>query len=259
MKNRHLVLIAIVILTTACTEQTRRSAIGWLKGSGREAASEGARIALTAAYEAASTGAPIARTLAAEGVPLAGTLSAEVISSGAPIAGTAVAGGLDALSTRVADQPGYRCPSDIYTVDFDLNQTIDISGPQLAAAIAATVPGSPLTGLGQAFVDAGRGSNVNAYFLAALAAWETNWGAGERYVQSKNVFDYGGITYDSETDSINRLTPLIKADFLTPGGRFYNGATLNGIAPGYGDGTTDWAESVATIMQLLRQNTPCPQ
>lgn len=259
MRRSFLFLLVMALLVAGCSSQTRGDVLGWLRGSGREAASEGARIALTAAAEAASTGAPIARTLVAEGVPLAGTLSAEMLSTGAPIAGTAIAGGVNALGTRVADQPNYRCPDVLYTVDTNLNETVDISGAQLAAAIATTIPGSPLTGLGQTFVDAGRASGVNAFFLAALSAWETNWGANEDATARNNMFGYGSLSFDSPQDSIARLVPAIKADYLTAGGRFDNGPTLSGMAPNYAAGSDGWADGIATIMQLLRQNTPCPQ
>lgn len=162
-KSPFLLLTLLLLLMTSCSESSRAAIGRWIRESGGPAAVEGAQVAMTAAVEAAqtnvpiartaaavaaATGGPIARTLVAEGVPVAGTVSAEVLATGGPLAGTAAAAGLGALGTRTAQQPGYRCPADVYTVDSDLNQVVDISGEQLDAAIAATVPGSPLIGLG---------------------------------------------------------------------------------------------------------------
>lgn len=276
-----LCLLMIVLSVTACSDQSRQAIIGWVRDSGAPAAAEGARIALTAAAEAAgtnvpvaqtaaaiavSTGAPIARTLVSEGVPLAGTLGAEVLATGGPIAGTAVSAGLDALGTRTAEQPGYSCPAGDFTVNTNLNGVVDISGEQLDAAIAATVPGSPLIGLGRSFVDAGRANNVNAYYIAAHAAWDSTWGTNAVATRKNNLFGYGmtpscpfdcAVPFNSQQESIDFVIPLLKADYLTPGGRFYNGGTPAGVGPIY-SGNPGWAEGVTTIMTLLRQNTPCP-
>lgn len=281
MKKPLLLLLILVFLLAACSEQSRGAIADWFRESGGPAAASGARVALTAAAEAAqtnvpiaqtaaavaaATGGPIARTLVAEGVPVAGTLGAEVLATGGPIAGTAVAGGLDALGTRAVEQPGYRCPDVNYTTDTDLNGVVDISGEQLDAAIAAVVPGSPLIGLGQAFVDAGRANSVNAYYIAAHAAWDSTWGTSAVATRKNNLFGYGvtaacpfdcAVPFDSQQDSIDFMVPLIKSDYLTVGGRFYNRPTLSGMEPIY-SGNPNWAGGIATIMVLLRENTPCP-
>jgi hypothetical protein len=282
MNKRALTLfVALLLILAACSEASRRAIGDWFRQSGGPAAVEGAQVALTAAAEAAQTnvpiaqtagaaaagtGGPIARTLVAEGVPLAGTLSAEVLATGGPIAGTAVAGGLDALGTRAAQEPGYRCPADTYTVDSDLNGVTDISGAQLDAAIAATVPGSPLIGLGEAFVNAARAQGINTYYVAAHAAWDSAWGTNAVAANKYNLFGYGvtpacpydcAVPFNSREESIAFVTALVKADYLTPGGRFYTTPTLRGMEPIY-SGNPDWAEGIAAIMNLLRQNTPCP-
>lgn len=282
MNKRALLLLGLaLLLLSACSEQSRGAIADWFRESGGPAAVEGAQVAMTAAAEAAqtnvpiartaaavaaATGGPIARTLVAEGVPLAGTLSAEVLATGGPIAGTAVAGGIDAIGTRAAQEPGYRCPADTYTVDFDLNRTADISGAQLDAAIAATVPGSPLIGLGEPFVAAARAQGINPYYVAAHAAWDSTWGTNAVATRKNNLLGYGvtpgcpfdcAVPFESQQASIDFIVPLIKAEYLTPGGRFYTTGTLAGMEPIY-SGNAQWAEGIAAIMNLLRQNTPCP-
>lgn len=280
-KSPFLLLTLLLLLMTSCSESSR-SAIGrWIRESGGPAAVEGAQVAMTAAVEAAqtnvpiartaaagaaATGGPIARTLVAEGVPVAGTVSAEVLATGGPLAGTAAAAGLGALGTRTAQQPGYRCPADVYTVDSDLNQVVDISGEQLDAAIAATVPGSPLIGLGGSFVHAGQVQGINAYYIAAHAAWDSAWGTNAVATRKNNLFGYGvtpscpfdcAVPFTTQQESIEFVTALVKADYLTAGGRLYNRPTLSGMEPIY-SGNPEWAEGIAAIMNLLRQNTPCP-
>lgn len=282
MKKALILLLLMVLLVSACSESSRDAIGRWLRESGGPAAVEGAQVALTAAVEAAqtnvpiartaaavaaATSGPIARTLVAEGVPMAGTLSAEVLATGGPLAGTAAAAGLAALGTRAVEEPGYRCPAVTYTTETDLNGVVDISGDQLGAAIAATVPGSPLAGLGQAFADAGRAQNMNAYYIAAHAAWDSAWGSNAVATRKNNLFGYGvtpscpydcAVPFTTQQESIDFVTSLVKADYLTLGGRLYNRPTLAGMEPIY-SGNPDWAEGIAAIMNLLRQNTPCPE
>jgi beta-N-acetylglucosaminidase len=143
---------------------------------------------------------------------------------------------------------------------------VDISGAQLDAAIAATVPGSPLIGLGDAFVEAGRARGLNAYYVAAHAAWDSAWGTSAVATRKNNLFGYGvtpqcpydcAVPFNSQQESIDFVTTLVKTDYLTPGGRFYTTPTLRGMEPIYAN-NPDWDDGIAAIMNLLRQNTPCP-
>ena len=275
------VLLSLILLLTACSEQSRAAIGRWLRETGGPAVAEGAHVALTAAVEAAQTNVPaartlaaqaaattgpIARTLAAEGVVIGGTLSAAALATGGPAAGTAIAGGFDALGTRASQEPGYRCPDVTYTVDTDLNGAVDINGAQLDAALAATVPGSSLIGLGEAFTQAARAQGINVYYVAAHAAYDSAWGANAVAAQKNNLFGYGvtpacpfdcAVPFTSREESISFVTGLVKADYLTPGGRFYTVPTLAGMEPIY-SGNANWAEGVVAIMNILRANTPCP-
>jgi len=276
-----LVLLTAGLLLAACSEQTRGAiATRFLPVAGTAAAEGGiaartvavevaqtnAPIARTAVSEAIRTGAPVAGTLAADSIDLAGTMGAEIITTGRPLAATAVAVGVRAVETRQAAEPFYQCPQVAYTVDTDLNSIADISGEQLDAAIAATVPGSPLTGLGSAFVSAARRQGINTYFVAAHAAYDSAWGTSPVATRKNNLFGYGvtptcpfdcAATFATQTEAIDFITQLIKTDYLTPGGRFYTTGTLAGMEPIYSR-NPNWAEGVAGVMGVLRQNTPCP-
>lgn len=283
--RRHLVLLPFfvaLLFLPACSRESRQAIATRVFTSGGTAAAEGfivgrtvaaeavrtgAPVARTLAAEAVTTGGPIARTVAAEGAIVGGTIGAVALSTGGPIAGTAAAGGFSALNTRLAQEPGYACPQTTYTVDTNLSEVVDISGQQLDAAIAATVPGSPLIGLGETFARAAREKGVNAYYIAAHAAWDSAWGTSAVATRKNNLFGYGvspacpfdcAATYGSQAESVDQVMTLVKNDYLTPGGRFYNGGNLAGMAPIYAPGNPDWAGGIAAIMNLLRQNTPCP-
>ncbi len=281
LTRRLAVAIVLLALLAACSRETRQSiatrvlpSVGTaaaesgiaLRTVAVEAAQTNAPVARTAIAEAVRTGRPIAGTLAADSIDLAGTMGAEVITTGRPLAGTAVALGIRAVETRQAAEPAYQCPQVVYTVDTDLNSIADISPEQLDAAIAATVPGSPLVGLGSAFVHAAREQGLNTYYVAAHAAYDSTWGTNAIATRKNNLFGYGAtpacpydcaVPFAGQAESIDFVTKLVKADYLTPGGRFYTTGTLAGMEPIY-SGNPNWAEGVAAVMVLLRQNTPCP-
>ena len=275
------VSVILILLAAACSRETRSSiatrvlpAVGTvaaesgivLQTAAVEAAQTNAPRAQTVAAQAVRTGGPIAGTLAADSIDLAGTMGAEIMTTGRPLAGTVIYLGIRAVETRQAAEPFYQCPQVTYTVDTDLNSTADISGEQMAAALAATAPGTPLTAYGDAFVRAARAHGINAYYVAAHAAYDSSWGFNDVATRKNNLFGYGAtvacsydcaVPFASQADSIEFVTQLVKADYLTPGGRFYTTGTLAGMESIYND-NPNWAEGVAGVMVLLRQNTPCP-
>lgn len=240
MKRLLLTLSMATLLLTACSEGSRASVIGWFRDSGGPAAVDGAKIAVDVAAEAMKTNVPMAETAASKG--------------------------FDMVSTRLADDPTYQCPAIEYSVDTDLNGVVDVSGTQLDAAIAAAVPGSPLLGLGNTFVNVAQLHGVNVYFIAGYAAMASGWGTNTAATELNNLFGYGAtaacadcaVPFASREASIEFVTAILETDFLTPGGRFYNGPTLAGLEPIYVPGNSQWAENVVAHMNLLREKTPCP-
>ncbi len=100
----------------------------------------------------------------------------------------------------------------------------------------------------------------------AHAAWDSTWGTNAVATRKNNLFGYGvtpscpfdcAVPFESQVDSIDFVTELVKDDYLTIGGRFYNRPNLAGMEPIY-SGDANWAEGIAAIMNLLRENTPCP-
>ncbi|MCZ2115106.1 MAG: hypothetical protein LC131_14925 [Anaerolineae bacterium] len=273
MKKSHLLLLAIILLlVTACSARTRSIALDWLRGSGQTAAREGVSVAAEIGVEAVKTNVPLVETVAVvaigTGVPRLQTLVAEKPPEPTAVTNAGIIDiGRNALATRLAEQPGYRCPDVPLSLDIDLNGAVDIGPEQLAAALAAGVPDNPLIRQAKTFVDVTRANDVNVYFIVAWSAWETSWGVGPVVTERHNLFAYGAthacpldcaLSFASAGESIERVVPAIKADYLTPGGRYYNGSTLAGLQSTYTGATDQWAMGVATIMNLLRQNTPCP-
>ncbi len=280
------VTMLLILLAAACSRETRTAiATRFLPAAGtamveggiavgtviREVSATNMPRAGTAVSSALGTSIPIAGTLAADSVDLAGTMGAEIRTTGRPLAGTAIALGIRAVETRQAAEPLYQCPQVTYTVDTDLNGTADISGEQMSAALAATalaasVPDTPLAAYGGSFVRAARAHGINAYYVAAHAAYDSGWGLNDLATRKNNLFGYGAtlacpydcaVPFASQAESIAFVTQLVKADYLTPGGRFYTTGTLAGMEPIY-NGNPNWAEGVADLMARLRQNTPCP-
>ncbi len=277
---RLLIPLLVLLLLAACSRESRQAIVTRVLPSAGTAAAEGAIVLRTVAVEAAQTNAPVARTVAAEAVrtggpvartlvagsiDIAGTVGADVMTTGQPLAGTVVVAGIHALETRRAAEPAYQCPADTYTVDTPLTLPADISGTQLDAAIAAVVPGSPLVGLGETLSAAARAQGLNTYYVAAHAAYDSAWGTSAAATRKNNLFGYGAtpacpfdcaVPFETQAESVDFVTTLVRSDYATPGGRFYTTGTLAGMEPIY-SGNAIWAEGIAAIMNLLRQNTPC--
>jgi hypothetical protein len=116
-----------------------------------------------------------------------------------------------------------------------------------------------LKGTGQTLFQAEEDYGVNALVLAAIIVHESAWGKSTIAVQKNNLAGLGAfdcspynsaITFSSKEDSIIFLAGLLDRDYLTPGGRHYNGIDLAAIGKRY---ATDpqWAVKVAAKMKLI--------
>lgn len=88
--------------------------------------------------------------------------------------------------------------------------------------------------------------DVNARFIAALMRWE----------RRPDLHNYFGWTtsegklkrFEDDLDCLERVIPLIKKLYLTPGGRYYHGATVEGVSVCYNN-TDLWREAIAATME----------
>jgi hypothetical protein len=159
--------------------------------------------------------------------------------------GIAVASGLSLTGTAAA-----------YTIDSDLKQTANVTGGQLDTAIDAISPESPLIGLGDTWIDVQNNRNINAIYMVAHAALESAWGESDIAQEKQNIYGFDARDicpaecadeYASFEQCIRQVMEYIDNEYLTPGGTYYEGATLRGMNVHYAT-DNQWAEKIASIM-----------
>lgn len=93
-----------------------------------------------------------------------------------------------------------------------------------------------------------RENGVNAEFIAAVMRWE-------RRPDLHNYFGWTGSDgrlkrFEEDLDCLERVIPLIKKLYLTPGGRYYHGATVDGVSICYND-SDFWREAITGTMERM--------
>ena len=161
--------------------------------------------------------------------------------------------------------PRVQADDDRFTIDTNLNETVEVTGADLDEAIRAIKPSSALIGLGQVFVNVGNSKNINAYYIAAHAAWETGWGTSAIFKDKNNLFGYGAfdhcpyecaLTFNTIEEGVVYAMTRVKEDYLTEGGKYYNGPNLRGMNVRYAT-DTNWGNGIVNIMNsLFRHATP---
>ena len=93
---------------------------------------------------------------------------------------------------------------------------------------------TPLPRLGHAFLDAERRSGVNARYLLAHAMLESGFGTSDIARFKRNLFGYGAfdrgpyrhaVAYRSYAAGVRAVAARLRADYLSPGGRWWRGFT----------------------------------
>lgn len=205
----------------------------------------------------------LGQTAVAEGADIAKTAAAEAIATGASAAQTAAAEGLSSVETRVAEEVG-SCPPS-FDVETDLNLVVPVTGQEIDQAISAIRPDSGLIGLGDDIVRIGNEKGINSYYIAAHAALESAWGNSALAQQKNNLFGYGAYdtcafecawTFDSKAESVEIVMTNVKKDYLTEGGRYYEGPNLKGMNVHYAT-DSNWQNGIASIMNSLATRVPC--
>ncbi|UTE73359.1 PA14 domain-containing protein [Rossellomorea marisflavi] len=119
---------------------------------------------------------------------------------------------------------------------------------------------STLKQYAQDFINVQNKTGVNAQYLVAHAIWETGWGDSAIAKYKRNFFGYGA--YDScpvtcafyfptGDDSISFVAYQVKTDYLTPGGRYYNGPNLDGMNVRYAT-DQNWKNGIANLMESIK-------
>lgn len=91
-----------------------------------------------------------------------------------------------------------------------------------------------------------RDNGVNAEFIAAVMRWE-------RRLDLHNFFGWMGSNgrlkrFEDDLDCLERVIPLIKKLYLTPGGQYYHGATVEGVSICYNN-TDAWRSAIKETMK----------
>jgi len=140
------------------------------------------------------------------------------------------------------------------TVKSDLS----IPTPLTSYDLNATVKGTPLAGLGEIWKFAEYRFGVNALFLAALAILESGWGRSHLARDKNNI--YGFMAYDrspyasakafsTKAHCIIHVAKYMKKEYLSPDGKYYGGATPQGVGKHYAS-DPDWAYKVVRVANL---------
>ena len=108
--------------------------------------------------------------------------------------------------------------------------------------------------ISDAFVEAERKYNINAFFLVAIAGLESGWNTSERANNGRNNIvgmavynNYSrGTVYESKYHCIMDLASQLRTYYLTPGAEHYNGTSTGQINKKYSE-VKHWYETVDKI------------
>lgn len=96
------------------------------------------------------------------------------------------------------------------------------------------------------FLQAEENYEINACFLASIAALESGWG---RYqFKENNIFGFGKKDFDSVPDCIDYVAWYLRKNYINESGKYYNGATIAGVNQCY-CGTEEWGQIVGDIYE----------
>jgi beta-N-acetylglucosaminidase len=145
-------------------------------------------------------------------------------------------------------------------IEVDLRKPSDITAQDIVDFFNRKSPDSLLKQYAQDFINVQNRTGVNAQYLVAHAIWETGWGKSTLTQYKRNFFGYGA--YDScpvtcayyfptGDDSIGYVAYQVKTDYLTSGGKYYNGPNLIGMNVRYAT-DQNWKNGIANLMQQIK-------
>jgi beta-N-acetylglucosaminidase len=132
---------------------------------------------------------------------------------------------LEKTITRGASGRGY--------LGFSLKQPSGLT----ADIINKVLDGTPLEGLGDAYIKAEKETGVSALFLLGVSVHESKWGNSKFARERNNIFGYKA--YDSDPDKtewfsskeecILVVAKSLSENYLVADGKYYNGTTLQEV------------------------------
>lgn len=135
---------------------------------------------------------------------------------------------------------------------------VDVKSGITANLLNKAFVGTEMEGLGQAFVDAENTYEVNAIFLASIAALESGWGKYD--LGKNNLFGFGAhdgnvgnaTAFSHKGESIMKVAKALRRDYLNKDGRYHNGASPAGINKLYCS-SDQWKFKVSGIMNIITE------
>jgi beta-N-acetylglucosaminidase len=110
--------------------------------------------------------------------------------------------------------------------------------------------------LADTFIAAEKETGVNAIFLASVAALESGWGKSNLAEEKNNLYGWRGASgyrwFWSKESCINHVARFLKKHYLSPDGKYYSGATVEGVCVRY-NGCDEWSEMVRQIMNQIER------
>lgn len=113
-----------------------------------------------------------------------------------------------------------------------------------------------LAGLGKYYIQAERDYGVSAKFLVSLSIEESGWGKSNIANSKNNLFGFQAYTnntskalaFNTKGDCILHVGKYIAENYLTEGGKHFNGVTVESIHIKYAD-NPKWASNILAHMR----------
>ena len=96
---------------------------------------------------------------------------------------------------------------------------------------------------------------INEMFFCGLIAAESGWNIAGNHKSTHNYISlmYKGklIKYSSEKEGLEVAAQKLHQNYLTPGGKYYNGKTINGVQKRFCPASDTWDDLVYGCMQYI--------
>lgn len=122
----------------------------------------------------------------------------------------------------------------------DMTLASGITKEELKAVLMTYKGASTMAHLSDALVDAEQTYNVNAFTMAAIVALESGFATSRRAVEDNNLTGYEvysddseGKLFPSQDDSILQTARHLSVNYLTEGGTYYKGLSVDDVQLSY--------------------------
>ena len=131
--------------------------------------------------------------------------------------------------------------------------------------LEAKLEGTPLYDVAEDFILAEERYGVNAVFLCALSIQESGWGKSKLARNKNNIFGYSAYNnspyssakeFPSKSKCIMVVSDKLSKNYLTEGGKYYNGKSLDAVNIKYslddnGKPNKKWNKNIRLLMKQL--------